>query len=52
MLDPLRDTQTDRDGDAFGVTRATSGRYASDSPTTKRRHSVFWWLLVAVAFII
>lgn len=52
MLKPLQDPLADRDDRAFGTDPPPSGRYAGDSPADARSHSLFWWVVVIIAFIL
>jgi hypothetical protein len=52
MLKLPQDLVPDGDQRPFGADPISSGRYTGDNPPKPDRHSLFWWILLIIAFIL
>jgi hypothetical protein len=52
MLKLPQDPLTDGDQRPFDAAPISSGRYTGDNPPKADRHSLFWWVLLIIAFIL
>jgi hypothetical protein len=52
MLKLPQDPLTDGDQRPVGADPISSGRYTGDNPPKADRHSLSWWILLIIAFIL